>query len=74
MAGADFLAALVVNCFLGAFPPVDFLAVCLVRAILVFSEKLEIGREQKDLEVETVRWVYVALCKGFYNGLDGGKF
>ena len=32
--GADLRAALVANCFLGAFPPVDFLAVCLVRAIL----------------------------------------
>ena len=33
MAGADFLAAFVASCFLGAFPPVDFLAVCFVRAI-----------------------------------------
>lgn len=32
--GALFLAAFVANCFLGAFPPVDFLAVCLVLAIL----------------------------------------
>ena len=31
--GADFLAALVASCFLGAFPPVDFLAVCFVRAM-----------------------------------------
>merc|ERR1711981_1546956 len=36
MAGADFLAALVANCFLGAFPPVDFRAVCFVRAIFAF--------------------------------------
>merc|ERR1719281_2301920 len=35
VAGADFLAALVANCFRGALPPVDFLAVCLVRAILL---------------------------------------
>ena len=34
VAGADFLAALVASCFLGAFPPVDFLAVCLVRAMV----------------------------------------
>ncbi len=34
VAGADLRAALVANCFLGAFPPVDFLAVCLVLAIL----------------------------------------
>jgi hypothetical protein len=31
--GAVLRAALVASCFLGAFPPVDFLAVCLVRAI-----------------------------------------
>ncbi|RCV33728.1 hypothetical protein SETIT_7G105500v2 [Setaria italica] len=33
VAGADLRAALVASCFLGALPPVDFLAVCLVRAI-----------------------------------------
>ena len=33
VAGADFLAAFVANCFLGALPPVDLRAVCLVRAI-----------------------------------------
>lgn len=33
VAGADFLAALVANCFRGALPPVDLRAVCLVRAI-----------------------------------------
>ena len=33
VAGAVFLAALVASCFLGAFPPVDLRAVCLVRAI-----------------------------------------
>lgn len=31
--GADFRAALVANCFLGALPPVDLRAVCFVRAI-----------------------------------------
>ena len=31
--GADFLATLVASAFLGAFPPVDFFAVCFVRAI-----------------------------------------
>jgi len=36
--GALFLAALVASCFLGAFPPVDLRAVCLVRAI--FSHNL----------------------------------
>ena len=34
VAGADFLAAFDANCFLGALPPVDFLAVCLVLAIV----------------------------------------
>jgi len=34
LVGADFRAALVASCFLGAFPPVDLRAVCLVRAIL----------------------------------------
>ena len=33
VAGADFRAAFVASCFLGALPPVDFLAVCFVRAI-----------------------------------------
>ena len=35
VAGADLRAALVASCFLGAFPPVDFLAVCLVLAIVI---------------------------------------
>jgi hypothetical protein len=34
VAGADLRAALVANCFRGAFPPVDLRAVCFVRAIL----------------------------------------
>jgi hypothetical protein len=36
VAGADFLAAFDANCFLGAFCPVDFLAVYLVLAIYLF--------------------------------------
>ena len=32
--GADFLAALVASCFLGALPPVDLRAVCFVRAMV----------------------------------------
>merc|ERR550519_3196712 len=35
--GADFLAALVASCFLGAFPPVDLRAVCLVRAMIGYD-------------------------------------
>lgn len=38
MAGADLRAALAASCFRGAFPPVDFRAVCLVRAIFVIFE------------------------------------
>ncbi len=33
--GADLRAALVANCLRGAFPPVDFRAVCFVRAIVI---------------------------------------
>merc|ERR1740121_2803973 len=40
VAGADFLAALVASCFLGAFPPVDLRAVCLVRAIVTVDNQL----------------------------------
>ena len=41
VAGADFLAALVASCFLGAFPPVDFLAVCLVLAMVIKTVRLD---------------------------------
>ena len=41
VAGADFLAALVASCFLGAFPPVDFLAVCFVLAIVIKTVRLD---------------------------------
>lgn len=54
-AGADFRAALLASetCFLGAFPPMDFLAVCLVRAICnelmklceEDGERLDVGGE-----------------------------
>ncbi len=37
--GALLRAAFVASCFLGALPPVDFLAVCLVRAIVILNEK-----------------------------------
>jgi len=38
VAGADFLAAFVAKCFLGALAPVDFLAVYLVLAICFISQ------------------------------------
>jgi hypothetical protein len=44
-AGALLRAALVANCFLGAFPPVDLRAVCFVRAIALYSLKLNFQRE-----------------------------
>jgi hypothetical protein len=37
VAGADFLAAFVAKCFLGALAPVDFLAVYFVLAIFKFK-------------------------------------
>jgi hypothetical protein len=40
VAGADFLAAFDASCFLGAFCPVDFLAVCLVLAIFIFVNSI----------------------------------
>ena len=36
--GADLRAALVASCLRGAFPPVDFLAVCLVLAMVTLFE------------------------------------
>lgn len=35
VAGADFRAAFVAHCLRGAFPPVDWRAVCFVRAIVI---------------------------------------
>jgi hypothetical protein len=47
VAGALFRAAFVASCFRGAFPPVDFLAVCLVRAILTYSDSLQHSKTAK---------------------------
>lgn len=41
---------LVASCFLGAFPPVDLRAVCLVRAISPVDEKDE------SLFIESQKW------------------
>jgi hypothetical protein len=51
--GAVFLAALEASCFRGAFPPVDFRAVCLVRAIVRGSR----GWLGKEVVVENVNWL-----------------
>jgi hypothetical protein len=49
--GADFRAAFVASCFLGAFPPVDLRAVCLVRAMITLCSNGDDRRheERKDL-------------------------
>jgi hypothetical protein len=58
-AGADLRAALVANCFLGAFPPVDLRAVCLVRAILdqnlSFWEEKQPPSKPQDLKILTLK-------------------
>merc|ERR1712224_951651 len=45
--GADLRAALVASCFLGALPPVDLRAVCLVRAM--FLSFLSFVRVRRDV-------------------------
>lgn len=40
LVGADLRAAFVASCLRGAFPPVDFRAVCFVRAIVVYKFKI----------------------------------
>ncbi len=55
VAGADFLAAFVANCFLGALPPVDFLAVCLVRAIRERVNKKELVQNNRALMSEKMQ-------------------
>merc|ERR1711905_30906 len=40
VAGADLRAALVASCFLGALPPLDLRAVCLVRAMVTVDNQL----------------------------------
>jgi hypothetical protein len=36
------------HCFRGAFPPVDFRAVCLVRAILLLLVEMDVGRQSSE--------------------------
>jgi len=55
-AGADFLAALVANCFLGALPPVDLRAVCLVRAILVNPNRATMQRRTHSQKSKDATW------------------
>ena len=64
-AGADLRAALAASCFRGAFPPVDFRAVCLVRAIVLelglcesWSAKREMRGRKGERERETQQPFY----------------
>jgi histone H3 len=45
VAGADLRAALVASCLRGALPPVDFLAVCFVRAISISRDCFLLKRD-----------------------------
>lgn len=49
--GADFRAAFVASCLRGALPPVDFLAVCFVRAMMPVDARRKPGKNTK------FRWV-----------------
>ena len=48
VAGPDFLAAFVANCFFGALPPVDFLVVCFVRAIVEYLNAVTVSCDVKS--------------------------
>jgi hypothetical protein len=65
VAGADLRAALVASCFRGALPPVDFLAVCFVRAIGESCERAGGAARSKDLKLEIgcELWM-LGLCLG----------
>jgi len=42
----------VASCLRGAFPPVDFRAVCLVRAIVVVERMKRLIRNVEDVEID----------------------
>ena len=54
-AGADFRAALVASIFLGALPPVDLRAVCLVRAEEAGEKRRREGEEEAGSRVPEER-------------------
>ena len=64
VAGADFRAALVANCLRGAFPPVDFLAVCLVRAILSNDRDCKCCLCASNCDTQSAMWVTGTLTIG----------
>ncbi len=55
VAGADFLAALDAKALRGALPPVVFLAVCLVLAILNFS-KCDMGSMWESAKIGGIQF------------------
>lgn len=69
MAGANFRAAFVAICFLGAFPPVDLRAVCLVRAMMCLPYLLK-GELNEQCSMRAFKWV----CAGMrvWDGLIDG--
>jgi hypothetical protein len=66
VAGALFLAALVASCFRGAFPPVDFLAVCFVRAMISSCniQFKDCAAVQNTLYIPVERTAWVSLIGG----------
>ena len=54
VAGALFRAALVANCFRGAFPPVDLRAVCFVRAIFYQISLTEFSTNEFDINLISI--------------------
>ena len=62
VAGADLRAALVASCLRGALPPVDFLAVCLVRA-MAFEEQLSFAKKMGANVLMPSRLNFASCCR-----------
>ena len=67
--GADLRAALVASCFLGAFPPVDLRAVCLVRAIAIVQMILMASNVSPLLLFSD----FPSQCSGGWGETDSGR-
>ena len=67
VAGALLRAALVANCFLGAFPPVDLRAVCLVRAIF---QSNTMNSEMNDFSISELVFLWYTLVLKTRSSLD----
>ena len=66
MVGKAFLAAFVASCFLGALPPVLFLAVCLVLAIVF------VGRKHQFPANALVVFLFWLVYQSMEVSVDGG--